>query len=194
MGTETAHIRIVDGREVPPTGRWNIDPAHSSIGLVARHMMISKVRGRFREFSGFADIADIPERSLVEVTIQAASIDTDDEERDRHLRSPDFLDVDRFPTITYLSTAVRPTAGDRWEMSGDLTVRGVTKPVTMDVEFEGAAVDPWQNLRAGFLATTEINRDEFDMTWNQALETGGFLVGKGIKVEADVELVLQSES
>ena len=124
MGTETAHIRIVDGREVPPPGRWIIDPAHSSIGLVARHMMISKVRGRFREFSGFADIADVPERSLVEVTIQAASIDTDDEERDRHLRSPDFLDVDRFPTITYLSTAVRPTAGDRWVVSGDLTVRG----------------------------------------------------------------------
>jgi polyisoprenoid-binding protein YceI len=192
MSTGTARIRVVEGRQVPPPGRWDIDPSHSSVQFVARHMMISKVRGRFGEISGTVHIADVPERSSVEVVIQAASIETGDAERDRHLRSADFLDVERFPEINYRSTAVRPADGDRWEVTGDLTVRGVTRPVVLDVEFEGAAVDPWHNLRAGFLATTEINREEFDVTWNQVLETGGFLVGKGIRVEADVEAVRSS--
>lgn len=189
MGTETAHIRVVEGRDVPPPGRWDIDPAHSSVAFVVRHMMISKVRGRYREIAGLLVVAEVPERSSVEVTIQAASIDTGDDERDRHLRSADFLDVERYPEVTYRSTGVRPTASDRWEVPGDLTVRGVTRQVTLDVEFEGATVDPWQNLRAGFLAMTEIDREQFDVTWNQVLETGGFLVGKGIRVEADVEAV-----
>lgn len=194
MKTKVAHPRIVDDRELPPVGRWKIDPAHSDVQFVARHMMISKVRGHFREFEGWLDIAERPEDSSVEVTINAASIDTGDPERDRHLRSPDFLDVERYPAITYRSTAVRPVDGDRYEVVGDLTIRHVTRSVTLDVEFEGVAVDPWGGVRAGFVATGEINRDEFDVTWNQALETGGFLVGKGVRVELDVEAVLQAET
>ncbi|HZA76305.1 MAG TPA: YceI family protein [Acidimicrobiales bacterium] len=169
-----------------------IDPAHSDVQFVARHMMISKVRGRFREFEGWLHIAERPEDSSVEVVIQAASIDTGDSQRDAHLRSPDFLDVEQFPEIRFRSTSVRPAGDDdRYEVVGDLTIRGVTRPVTLDVEFEGIAVDPWGGTRAGFVASGEINREDFDVTWNQALETGGFLVGKGVRVELDVEAVLQ---
>lgn len=192
MGTKVAQTRIVEGRQLPPVGRWMIDPAHSDVQFVARHMMISKVRGRFREFEGWLDIAERPEDSSVEVVIQAASIDTGDSQRDAHLRSPDFLDVEQFPEIRFRSTSVRPAGDDdRYEVVGDLTIRGVTRPVTLDVEFEGIAVDPWGGTRAGFVASGEINREDFDVTWNQALETGGFLVGKGVRVELDVEAVLQ---
>jgi polyisoprenoid-binding protein YceI len=169
-----------------------IDPAHSSVQFIARHMMFSKVRGRFREFSGVIDVEEVPEESSVDVTIVAASIDTGDEDRDRHLRMPDVLDVERFPEIRYRSTSVRAEDTDRWKVTGDLTLRDVTRPVTLDVEFCGAAVDPWGNVRAGFLGTGEINREDFHITWNQALETGGFLVGKGVKIELDVEAVRPS--
>jgi polyisoprenoid-binding protein YceI len=194
MAVKTAETRIVEGREVPPPGTWLIDPSHSDIQLIARHMMISKARGRFGTFSGTIHIDEVPERSWVAVTVEAASIDTGDEVRDRHLRSADFLDVERFPQITFRSTSVRPGRGDRWEVAGDLTIRDVTRQVTLDVEYCGAQVDPWGNVRAGFLGTTEINRDEFDITWNQMLESGGFLVGKGVKIDVDVEAVLQAES
>jgi polyisoprenoid-binding protein YceI len=189
----TAETRTVEARELPPVGRWVIDPSHSDVQFIARHMMVSRVRGHFREFSGVINIAEVPEESWVEVTIAAASIDTGDEERDRHLRSPEFLDVERFPELRYRSTSVRAVGDDRWEVTGDLTIRDVTRPVTLDVEFCGVAVDPWDNVRAGFLGSTEINREDFDITWNQALETGGFLVGKGVKVELDVEAVLQAD-
>jgi len=189
-----AYLRTLEGREIPVPGRWIIDPSHSTIQFVARHMMISKVRGRFREFSGMIEIADVPEQSRVEVTIQAASLDTGDENRDEHLRSADFLDVERFPEIRFRSATVRVGDGDRWALTGDLTIRDVTKAVALNIEFCGAAPDPFGNVRAGFLATGEINRDDFDVSWNQMLETGGFLVGKGVKVEIDAEAVLQSEN
>jgi polyisoprenoid-binding protein YceI len=192
MATKSALVRIVEGKEIPPPGRWAIDASHSSIQFVARHMMISKVRGRFREFSGTIHIDEVPEQSSVEATINAASIDTGDADRDAHLRAADFLDVDRFTEIRYRSTEVRAVA-DKWEITGDLTLRDVTRPVTLVVEFCGVATDPWNNLRAGFLGTTEINREDFSVTWNQVLESGGFLVGKGVKVECDVEAVLQSD-
>jgi polyisoprenoid-binding protein YceI len=170
-----------------------IDPSHSSIQFIARHMMIAKTRGSFRSFSGTINIDEQPERSWVEVTIEAASIDTGDQTRDAHLRSADFLDVEHHPEIRFRSTSVRPGRNERWVVTGDLSVRGIVRPVDVEVEFCGVAVDPWSNLRAAFLATTEINRDEFDITWNQALETGGFLVGKGVKIEADVEAVRQPD-
>jgi polyisoprenoid-binding protein YceI len=135
-------------------------------------------------------IAEVPEDSKVEVTIRAASIDTGDATRDEHLRSPDFLDVERYPEITYRSTKVRPGKDDKWDVDGELTIRGITREVALSVEFCGVHPDPWGNVRAGFLATSEINRDDFDITWNQALETGGFVVGKGVKVEIDAEAVL----
>jgi polyisoprenoid-binding protein YceI len=190
MAEHTATVRTVQGRELPPPGRWAIDTSHSSIELVARHMMISKVRGHFRRFSGTICIAEVPAQSWVEATIDAASIDTGDPDRDAHLRTADFLDVERFPSIRYHSTSVRPV-GDKWEVSGDLTLRDVTRPVAILVEFCGVAVDPWGNTRAGFLGQTEINREDFSVTWNQVLEAGGFLVGKGVKVEVDVEAVLE---
>jgi polyisoprenoid-binding protein YceI len=134
-------------------------------------------------------VAEVPEGSSVEATIKAASIDTGDPNRDAHLRGPDFLDVERYPEITYRSTSVRHKDGDRWEVTGDLTVRGVTRSITIAVEFCGLATDPWGNVRAGILGTTEIDRDDFDLTWNQALDSGGFVLGKGVKVDLDIEAV-----
>ena len=157
-------------------------------------MMIAKVRGRFREFEGRIRIGERPEDSRVEVVIEAASIDTRDRTRDEHLRSADFLDVERYPEVRFASTSVRPGDKERWQVTGDLTVRDVTRPVALDVEYNGAMVDPWGNLRAGFLATTEIDRENFDITWNQALEAGGFLVGKGVRIEIDVEAIRQADS
>jgi polyisoprenoid-binding protein YceI len=191
MATTTTNTRTVDGREVPPRGRWTIDTSHSHIQFVARHMMISKVRGSFREFSGTVVIAEDPSESSVEVVINAASIDTGDANRDEHLRSPDFLDVEHHPEIRYRSIDVRPE-GNKWTVDGMLTVKGVTREVGLSVEFCGAQPDPWGDLRAGFLANTEIDREDFDITWNQMLESGGFLVGKGIRIEIDAELVLES--
>ena len=191
---KTATTRIVDGRELPPAGTWKIDPSHSEIQFFVRHMMISKVRGRFREFEGTIYVGERPEDSWVEVVIEAASIDTRDRTRDEHLRSADFLDVEHHPELRFKSTSVRPGVNDLWDVTGDLTVRGVTRQVVLHVEYEGAMVDPWGNLRAGFLATTEIDRDDFDITWNQALEAGGLLVGKGVRIEIDVEAIRQADS
>jgi polyisoprenoid-binding protein YceI len=189
MTANTVLTRRIGELEVPAPGRWTIDPVHSHIQFIARHMMISKVRGTFREFHGTIDIAEDPTQSSVEATILAASIDTGDPSRDEHLRSEDFLDVQRYPEIRYRSTSVQPAEDDHWRVDGDLAIRGVTRPVSLTVEFCGVAIDPWGNARAGFLASTEINRDDFDITWNQALETGGFILGKGVKVEIDVEAV-----
>jgi polyisoprenoid-binding protein YceI len=188
MTTQGAPTRTINGVELPTPGRWMIDPVHSQVEFVARHMMISKVRGRFREFAGEIHIMEQPEESWTEATILAASIDTGDADRDAHLRAPEFLDADRYPEIRFRSTSVR-AAGDRWRVDGDLTVREITRSVPLTVEFCGVGLDPWGNTRAAFLASSEINRDEFDITWNQALETGGFLVGNGVKIEIDIEAV-----
>jgi polyisoprenoid-binding protein YceI len=192
MAMNVVTSRTVAGHEVPPAGRWVVDPAHSHVDFVVRHMMISKVRGRFREFSGQVWIDDIPEKSSAEATIKAASIDTGDEERDRHLRSAEFLDAEHHPDITFRSLTIRAADQDHWKVTGELTIRGVTRPVTLLVEYCGTAVDPWGSTRAAFLASGEINREDFAMTWNQALEAGGFLVGKGVKIEVDVEAVHQN--
>lgn len=170
-----------------------IDPSHSEVEFMVRHMMISKVRGRFRQFDGTIVIAERPEDSRVEVLIEAASIDTRDATRDEHLRSADFLDVEHYPEIKFTSTSLRPGDIGHWDMTGDLTVRDVTRQVLLGVEFSGATVDPWGNLRSGFDASTRIDRDQFGITWNQALEAGGFLVGKEIRVEIDVEAIHQKE-
>jgi polyisoprenoid-binding protein YceI len=191
MATKTETTRVIDGRQMPPVGRWAIDPVHSQVQFIARHMMISKVRGRFREFTGTVVIAERPEDSSVEVDIEAASVDTGDETRDGHLRSEDFLDIERYPKITFRSTSVRPGRSERWDVDGILTIKDVTRIVTLDVEFCGASPDPWGNVRAGFLANTEIDREDFHITWNQMLETGGFMVGKGVRIEIDTEVVLQ---
>ena len=175
-------------RPTPAAGTYELDRSHTTVGFQARHLMVSKVKGRFTDFSGTLVIADRPEDSSVDVTIQAASVDTRDEQRDGHLRSADFFDVEQYPTIRFTSTKVE-AAGDRWRVTGDLTIQATTKPVVLDVEFNGAADSPFGTYVAGFEASTEIDREDWNLTWNVALETGGFLVGKKIRIELDVEAV-----
>lgn len=186
--TETlqAPVRNVDGATLPAAGTYNLDGSHSHVGFTVKHLMVAKVRGSFNTATATITIADEPTTSAVEVSIDASSIDTRDEGRDGHLRSGDFLDVEQFPALTFTSTSVSPK-GDRWEVTGDLTIKDVTKSTVLTVEFEGGSVDPWGNARIGFSATGEINREEFGLTWNQALETGGFVVGKNIKLEIEAE-------
>ncbi|HEX2038560.1 MAG TPA: YceI family protein [Acidimicrobiales bacterium] len=181
--------RTLDGVQLPTAGRWEIDRSHSSVEFVVRHLMVSKVRGRFGEFSGSLRIGEVPEQSSVEVVIDAAGIDTGDSSRDEHLRSADFLDVATHPTLTFRSTAVRERGG-RWLVDGELTVRGVTRPVTLDVELLGVVTSPWGKQVAGFTATADIDREDFGLTWNQALETGGVLVGRKVRIELSVEAIL----
>ena len=172
------------------TGKYNLDPAHTRIGFSARHAMVTKVRGAFNEFAGSAylDEAD-PANSHVELTIKAASIDTRNPDRDAHLRSNDFLAMDDYPEITFRSTSVQKLDQDRYAVSGDLTIRGVTKPVTVEFEFTGSAVDPWGNLRLGFEGATTINRKDWGVDWNAALEAGGVLVSEKVTLEFEVAAV-----
>jgi polyisoprenoid-binding protein YceI len=181
-------VRTVDGRPVPAAGAWAVDTSHSTVEFVARHLMVTKVRGRFSDYSVDLTIGDRPEDSAVAVTIQTASISTGDEGRDGHLTSADFLDVGEYPTLTFVSRSVSAD-GDDWDVEGDLTVRGVTKPVTLKVEFAGVSEDPWGNTKAGFSAQTEIDREDFGLTWNQPLAGGGVLVSKKVKIELDLQAV-----
>lgn len=187
--TQSTHeaLRVVDGRPVPAAGRWEIDKAHSSVGFVARHLMVGKTRGRFADYDVDLVIGDRPEDSRVEVTIAAASISTGDDGRDAHLVSPDFLDVENHPALTFHTVSVTPESEDRWRVDGELTIVGVTRPVTLEVEFDGAVVDPWDNEKASFSASTEFDREEYGLTWNQPLAAGGVLVGKKVKVEIEIE-------
>ena len=178
-----------DGRTVPTPGTYVLDPSHTTVEFVGRHLMITKVRGRFTGFSGGFTIAERPEDSSVEVEIDAATVDSSDQRRDEHLRSPDFLDVERFPKLTFRSTGVEAGSDGHWSVRGDLTVRDVTRPVDLDVEFDGAETTPWGEGRLGFSAATEVNREDWGLTWNQALETGGMLVGKRVRIELNVEAV-----
>jgi polyisoprenoid-binding protein YceI len=185
--------RTYDGTAIPAPGTYRIDPAHSAVEFVARHLMIAKVRGRFADFTGTVEIGEDPLDSRAEVTIDAASVDTNEETRDNHLRSPDFLDVQRYPTLEFKSTGVR-RAGERFELAGELTVHGVTRPVNLDVEFEGAGASPWGDERIAFSAETELDREDWGLTYNQVLESGGVLVGKKVKVELTVEAVAEPAS
>ncbi len=181
--------RAVQQLDRPAAGEWEINPVHSHIGIVARHVAVTKVRGTFSELSGHIHIDDVPERSSVDVTIQAGSITTDSAQRDAHLRSPDFLDVERYPVLAFRSTAVEVMSNDTLRVRGALTIKDVARPVTLDVTYEGAQVDPWGGTRAGFSAVTEINREDFGITWNGVAETGSLLVSRKVRIELDVELV-----
>jgi polyisoprenoid-binding protein YceI len=171
------------------TTTWAIDASHSSVEFAVKHMMISTVRGRFGEFAGMitTDDAD-PTRGSVTIEIAVASIDTRDAKRDEHLKSPDFFDAARFPTITFASTRVEPVSGDdRLRVVGDLTIRGVTREVVLDTEFNGRGVNPWGQEVAGWTATTEIDRGDYGLTWNAALEAGGMLVSDTVKIALEIE-------
>jgi polyisoprenoid-binding protein YceI len=171
------------------TGDYTIDPTHTRIGFVARHAMVTKVRGSFEDFTGTAHLdGDDPAKSTAQVTIQVTSINTGNGQRDEHLRTNDFFDAPTFPEITFTSTGVT-VDGDDYTMTGDLTIKGVTKPVTVDFEYTGAATDPFGNLRVGFEGKAVINRTDWGVTWNAALETGGVLVSEKITLEFDISAI-----
>ena len=171
---------------------WQIDAAHSLVEFSVRHMMFTTVKGRFTDVKGtvVADEGE-PARSTVEATMSVATIDTRVDQRDGHLRSADFFDVEQYPTITFTSRRIDGDPAGEFRLVGDLTIRGVTREVTLDVTFEGRGKDPWGSERAGFTAKSKVNRKDFGLTWNQALETGGVLVGDEVKIAIEVELVKQ---
>jgi len=187
----TTFTREYQGVQVPEAGTYAIDQGHTTIEFVGRHLMITKVRGRFTDFDGRIVIGEAPEDSSVEVTVKTASVESSDEKRDGHLRGADFLDVEQFPTIDFHSSKVDVGRNGTAKVTGDLTIKGVTRPVTLDVEFDGAQADPWGGQRLGFSASTDIDREDWGLTWNVALETGGVLVGKKIRLEFNVEAVKQ---
>jgi polyisoprenoid-binding protein YceI len=191
IDTPTPLTRTIDGLEVPAVGTYALDGSHSSVGFSVRHLMVSKTKGRFNDFQGTVTIAEDPLASSVEVEIQVASVDSRDEARDGHLRSPDFFDAEVHHTITYRSTRVTPAGKGRWTVDGELTVRDTTVAVPLEVTFEGAARDPWGGARIGFTAHTELDREAFGLTWNQALETGGVLVGKQVRIDIEAEAIQQ---
>ena len=185
--------RVWNGVQFPNAGTWTLDPTHTAVEFEARHLMVAKVKGRFGEFEGALHIAEDPTQSSTSVAIKAASIDTRTLQRDDHLRSPDFLEVEAYPELTFTSTGVEHDDGNDWKINGDLTIRGITKPVTLKMEYNGQTSDPFGGQRAFFSAETKIDRDEWGLTWNQALETGGWLVGKEIKLSIEIESVLQAD-
>ena len=174
---------------------WDFDLSHSSVNFSVRHLMVSKVHGRFQSWTGnlVIDNDDIT-RSTVNVEIDAASIDTKEEKRDAHLRSPDFFDVENNPKLTFKSTSVKKVSDDELEVTGDLTIRGTTKPVVLKVESNGTVKDPWGGTRAGFSAKTSINRKEFGLHWNALLETGGVVVGEKIEIGLEIEAIQKAAS
>jgi polyisoprenoid-binding protein YceI len=174
-------------------GTWNIDPSHSAISFTVRHLVVSKTRGRFTRWSGRLRFdPENPTASSVEVSIEPASVDTADAERDAHLRSPDFFDVEKFPTASFRSTKVEDRGGGRYRVSGDLTLHGVTRPVLLEVVYEGSGKDPWGGERAGFTASASIDRKQFGLEWNKALETGGLLVGEKVDLTLEIETIKQA--
>jgi len=178
------------GTELPPPGPWTVDPAHSGVAAVAQHLGISSVHGRFTEFTASIEVApDHVAKSRVEAVIRAASIDTGNGMRDTHLRSADFLDVERFPEITYHSTGLTVAGPDRWTVHGELTLHGVARPVDLDLAYLGTGSDPWGGTRAAFRATTELRREDFAMNYNQVVQAGIAAIGTTLKVELDVQAV-----
>ena len=189
--TETvAATRFVRGTELPIAGTWALDPGHAEVGFVGRHFLLTKVRGRFPKVEGTVTVAPEPGESRVAVTIDMSSVHSGDETRDAHLRSADFFDVERHGTATYESTDVRwdGTAGT---MTGDLTIKGVRRPVTLMVDYVGHARDPWGNDRAVFSAHGRVDREDWGLTWNMPLDRGGLLVSKEIELVIEAELILQ---
>ena len=173
---------------------YSIDPAHTSLGFAGKHMMVTTVRGRFKEYAGEVETEnDDPTTAVVNVTIKPVSLDTGVEQRDQHLRSADFFDVERFPEMTYASTKVERVGGNRYRVSGELTIKGQTRPVTLEAEVEERFTDPWGNDRIGVTASGKLNRRDWGLTWNQVLEAGRLLVGDQIKLEIETALVRKAE-
>ena len=177
------------------TGTYTIDPSHSQIGFSARHAMVTKVRGAFNEFSGTGHLdAEVPANSLVQVTIKTASIDTRNADRDGHLKSNDFFAMEEFPEITFVSTNVEKSDAATFTVTGDLTIKGISKPVSIPFGFTGSAVDPYGNFRIGFEGATTINRKDWGVNWNTALEAGGVLVSEKVNLEFEISAVRSTEA
>lgn len=178
--------REVDGIELPAAGAWRIDPGHAEVGFVGRHLVFTKVRGRFRNVSGVIQIAEDPNATTVEVEIDMSSVESGSDQRDEHLRSEDLFDVERYPAATFRGAA-NGWAGRTGKLVGDLTIRGVTRPVALEVEYHGFVRDPWGGDRIVFSASTAINREDWGVNWNMPLEAGGLLVSKEIRIELELE-------
>lgn len=187
--TQTAATRDFQGQTIPAPGTFDLDPAHTRIGFSARHMMVSKVRGQFGEFTGSITIADEPLASTAEAVIKTASIDTHNPDREKHLTGSDFLDVENYPEMSFRSTRVTAHSGNKFTVLGDLTIKDVTRPVELTLELEGVGNSPWGQQVLGFSLAGEIDREDFGMTWNVGLETGGVLVSKNVKLEIEGEAV-----
>ncbi|MDX9856970.1 MAG: YceI family protein [candidate division Zixibacteria bacterium] len=174
---------------------WKLDVTHSEVGFTVRHMVVSKVNGQFTEFDGVITGFDgtTLEGGAVTFTAKSASINTDNVDRDKHLKSPDFFAVEEHPELKFVSTKVVPGEGNRFQLMGDLTIRGVTKPVTFDCEFNGVVTDPWGNTRAGFSATADINRQDFGVSWSKSLDAGGLVVSDNVQINIEIEAVQAKE-
>jgi polyisoprenoid-binding protein YceI len=184
--------RTVNGVEYPPVGTYLLDTMHTTIGFTVRHMAVSKVRGAFNKYEGTLELAENPEDSKVSVTIEASSVDTRDENRDNHLRTNDFFDVENHPTWTFVSTAIKAESPTEWKVEGDLTIRGVTRSVTLDTTLEGVVKDPYGMQRVGFSAKTTINREDFGVSFGAVMEAGGLVVAKKVDIEIEAEATLQA--
>jgi polyisoprenoid-binding protein YceI len=189
--TSTGSLRVA-GSALPAAGTYVLDPTHTRIGFVARHLMVTKVRGSFAEFEGSITVGEDPKDSTAEATMAAVSIETGVADRDNHLRSGDFLEAEKFPTISFRNARVLSQQGTAFTVAGDLTIKDVTREVVLDVELDGVAKDPWGNEKLAVTASTEIDREDFGMTWNVALETGGVLVSKKIKIEIEAQAARQA--
>ena len=184
--------RSYNGTEIPVPGTYALDSNHKRVGFVARHLMVSKVRGEFKEATATITVAEDPLQSSVSATIQAESFHSNQEQRDGHVKSPDFLHAEKFPTLEYRSTGVKSIDGNEFVLTGELTVRDVTRPVDLHVELDGVGRSPYGQDVFGFTATAEIDREDFGITWNMALETGGVMVGKKVKIEIEGEAIRQA--
>lgn len=182
--------RMADGAELPAPGRWQIDPGHTELAFIGRHFMLTKVRGRFTGVSGAIQVTEEPGDSTAEITIDMTSVDSGSQARDEHLRSPDFFDTARHPEAAFAGRAAR-WQGTRGQLEGELTIRGITRPVTLQAEYLGHAADPWGGHRAVFSAAGTVNREDWGLTWNLALDGGGLLVSREIRIEIELEAVLQ---
>nr|WP_296067119.1 YceI family protein [uncultured Actinoplanes sp.] len=192
MSESAVSTRPFEGLQIPVAGTYEMDPAHKRVGFVVRHMMVAKVRGQFAEASATIVLGDDPLKSSVSATINTASIHTGAVDRDNHLRSGDFFEVEKYPTMEFRSTGIKSHAGAEFVLDGELTIKGVTKPVELTVEFDGAGTNGAGQPIFGFTATTEIDREDWGLTWNVAIEGGGVMVSKKVKIEIEGEAVRQA--
>ncbi|MDQ3680912.1 MAG: YceI family protein [Actinomycetota bacterium] len=191
--TTSTPTRVIDGTELPLPGTWVIDPGHAQVGFLGRHLMFTKVRGRFRDVAGSIQVAEDPNQTAVDVTIDMASVESGNPTRDDHLRSGELFDVERFPRAEFHGRA-RNWQGRTGQLVGDLTVKGITRPVVLEADYLGLASDPWGGNRIIFTASATINREDWGVDWNMALDAGGLLVSKEIHIELELEAVHQTET